>query len=145
MKRQKKNKKKRERSVSRVCSVNNDGHLKEFSNKKDVGEIIMEHSKTDYQKPYGTPFLTGSLLQELVLKGNQHVVDKILEGIYVPKEDVENFTKKYIQQLKLPNGREIKNEIDPITIEKHKEELKQIKERVSSNPLFLWNLEGKCT
>ena len=88
----------------------------------------------DSSTPYGTPFLRGSLLDDLGPHGDQHTIDEIHNGTYAISNDVEHATMKYIGQLKLPEGNVVKERMEPITIEQHKLQLKQIKENVSSNP-----------
>jgi ribosomal protein L22 len=55
-----------------------------------------------FTQAYNTPFLMGSLLEDLGYNASQHTTDAILTGSYQCREDVDYYTQLFLRELAIP-------------------------------------------
>ena len=70
--------------------------------KESIEKACAEEGKRRFSQTANTPFLQGSLLQDLGFLATQATVDQILEGKYIPEDDVDIHTREFISQLFRP-------------------------------------------
>jgi len=62
----------------------------------------MDEGESRFTQTYGTPFTISPLIEDFGFLAETPQADAVLQGTYVPAENVDPYAKKFIQQLKQP-------------------------------------------
>ena len=98
--------------LHKVEYVNDNNQTIECNDKTEIEQACSLEGQRRFTQNADTPFLQGSLLQDLGYHGHQHTVDLLLTGQYECLEDVEEYTRMFINEITMPP--EIEN-LTPIT------------------------------
>ena len=82
----------------------NDGTIREYTTKEDIEQACLDENKKKFSQTNSTPLMMGSLADELGFDGTSEVCQQILDGVYIPPPDTDEYTKAYIKELKRPNN-----------------------------------------
>jgi hypothetical protein len=78
------------------------GINQECVNKDEIDQACIKEGYRRYAQAQDTPFLTAPLLNDFGFLDNQANVQKVLDGTYECPEELDEFTKKFIRELKQP-------------------------------------------
>ena len=80
-----------------------DASTVECVEQREVESACQDEGQRRFSQAETTPFLTGSLHQDLGYLANQQAADRILMGQYQCDIDVDKYTKLFISELKIPH------------------------------------------
>lgn len=122
-------------SMSMVSYTNSAGTVTECFTKTEIEEACMQEGIHRFTQAHGTPFLSEPLLSDLGPLGDTQAGTDILLGNYHIPEQVDQYTRKFIHQMKIPDTTEPLNMLDAeLDVDEHKKGWKKMKERISSSP-----------
>ena len=112
----------------------------------EVEQACMNEGRARYTQTEGTPFRKGSLLEDIGLLADTEKANQILDGTYHCADDVDEYTKKLIAQMKKPNAIELNHITGKTSTQNHIAGWKKMKSTTSSSlfgPSFT-ELIGAC-
>ena len=80
------------------------GQTLECFTRRDIELACANEGQRRFTQAQFTPFLQGSLLRDLGFLANQEATDHILNGTYVCDNDVEPYTRMFIQELQIQHN-----------------------------------------
>ena len=99
-------------SISTVEYTSDTGGIIECLSREEIENACIQEGQRRFTQAQNTPFLQGSLLQAFGYNANPNAVTEVLNGMFIPENDVPPFTQQFITELARPN--QIK-ELPPIT------------------------------
>ena len=119
-----------------VYKKNEEGTTEECFRKDEVEEACIEENVARFTQNINTPFLMEPLVSEIGLLAETEAANNILKGEYQVPEQLDEYTKALIKELKLPEGIPITGAIpNTVTPEDNKNAWESQKEKVSSQGL----------
>ena len=104
-------------------------------NKEDIESACANEGRHRFSQNHQSPFMQGSLLRDLGYLATQSTVDLILQGKYQPGEEVDQYTKDLITQLRMPDTVGNSTPITGyITTAEHIAGWKKMKPTIASSP-----------
>lgn len=105
------------------------------TSREDIEAACSEEGARRFSQANETPFMQGSLHQQLGFHACQTAVDAILSGSFVPAEDVDEATRAFLAELKMPDAI---HSVSPITgfvdAASHSAGWKKMRGRIASSP-----------
>jgi hypothetical protein len=86
--------------VSRVTYLNKNGVVHESTGREHLEELCNKANEAKLQQTADTPFMTGALQEDVGWVGIVPAVCMMLDGIYDPPEEVDEYTKKLSKQFR---------------------------------------------
>jgi hypothetical protein len=86
--------------VSRVTSLDKSGVVHESTGREHLEELYNKANEAKLQQTTDTPFMTGSLQDNVGWVGIGPAVCMMLDGTNDPPDEVDEYTKKLIKQFR---------------------------------------------
>ena len=102
--------------------------------KEEIEMACKQEGLRRYTQVYNTPFVKGSLLQDVGMTAMTPAAQEILNGTYTCQPDVNEYTKKLIQELKKPDVVQQDSISGVASTKQHIESWKKMKKTTSSSP-----------
>lgn len=80
------------------------GARMDCTTKQEVENACLNENARRFREACDTPFLVEPLLRDFGPTGDTQAADKVLEGTYHPPDSIPEATKKFLANLKLPEG-----------------------------------------
>jgi hypothetical protein len=89
-------------AISTIEYTSNGGDTIECISREDIEQACAAEGQRRFTQAQATPFLQGSLLQTFGFNANPTATQAVLNGTFVPGEDVSLYTTQFIQELSMP-------------------------------------------
>jgi len=91
--------------TTQVIVVQDDGQIREITDKRAIETAIMEENEKKFHQTEGfCPLLEAQLLLDIRYFGDGPQVDKILDGTYIPPPGTDDGTVNYLKAMKRPDN-----------------------------------------
>jgi hypothetical protein len=108
--------------------------------KEKIEEVCINENISRFSQSYGTPPLREPLLSELGIWGDGPAVEAILQGTYEPPDDIDNFTRKLLKEMKMPEAIRNRDIVHPVVTSQIQQDAwkkqKEMTSASSSSPSF---------
>lgn len=122
-------------NISILETIDEDGQTVQHTTREDIEAACAEEGARRFSQTTDTPFMTGSLHQQLGFQACQSVVDAILAGEFVPGEDVDEPTRLFLEELTMPDAIRATAPITGfVNAAEHAAGWKRMKGRIASSP-----------
>lgn len=122
-------------SINTVEYTTEAGNIIECLSRENIEQACIKEGQRRFSQTQRTPFLRGSLLQQLGFNADRETTSRILNGDYIPNEDVAKYTHQFIQELAMPECiRNLPKIHGAVTTEDHCKSWKKMRLQTGSSP-----------
>ena len=122
-------------SINTVEYTTETGATIECVSRDTIEQACMTEGQRRFSQAQETPFLQGSLLQQLGYNEKSEAARTILQGNFQPEEDINLYTRQFITELKRPSEITTLPEITGfVTTEEHCRSWKRMRLNTGSSP-----------
>ena len=88
--------------LTRVSIQDENGSLQEVTDKQGIESACIESNRVKSMQTEDTPPMTSPLVDDLGFDGTSPACQDILRGTYTPLDNIDKYTKEYLQHLQAP-------------------------------------------